>query len=67
MWFGAGVVSLSELPIGVSLLLLSTHGGRDPRVTAGAAASVLLIVWCDGALVAEAFKAKRTRRLRGTG
>lgn len=61
IWFGAGIVSLTELPFGVTLLLLSTHGGQDPRVTAAAAASVLLILWCDGALVTSAFEAGRAR------
>jgi hypothetical protein len=62
IWFGAGVVSLSELPIGVGILWLSLRGGTDPRVTVSVAVSVLLIVWCDAALVTVAFKKRRARR-----
>jgi hypothetical protein len=61
IWFGAVVVSLTELPMAVWMLLLSTRGGTDPRVTTGAAASVLFMVWCDAALVMEAFKTSRAR------
>jgi hypothetical protein len=64
--FGAVVVSISELPLSVSMLLLATRGGTDPRVTAGAAFSVLLIVWCDAALVATAFKTRRAGGVRET-
>jgi hypothetical protein len=62
IWFGACVVSLSELPIGVGMLRLSLRGGTDPRITASVAASVLLIVWSDLALVTGAFKTRRARR-----
>jgi hypothetical protein len=61
IWFGAVLVSLAELPFAISILLISTHGGRDPRVTVGAAVSVLLIVWCDAALVTRVLKARRAR------
>jgi hypothetical protein len=62
IWFGAVVVSLSELPIGVGILRLSLRGGTDPRVTASVAASILLVAWCDAALATEAFKTRRARR-----
>jgi hypothetical protein len=62
IWFGAGVVSVSELPMSIWLLLEATHGGSDPRVTAGAAVSVFLIIWCDVALVTAAFHARCARR-----
>jgi hypothetical protein len=61
IWFGAVVVSLSELPMSI-LLLETTRSGTDPRVTAGSAISALLIVWCDAALVAGALKTRRARR-----
>jgi hypothetical protein len=64
IWFGAGVVTLSELPIGIGILRLSLRGGTDPRVIASMAASVLLIVWCDVALVRDAIKARRASRAR---
>jgi len=66
IWFGAVVVSLSELPVAASMLLIATHGGSDPRVTAGAAASVLLIVWCDATLVTASFRTRRARLARTT-
>ena len=62
IWFGAGIVSLSELPIGVAMLRLSLRGGTDPRVTASMAASVFLIVSCDAALVVAVLKMKHARR-----
>jgi hypothetical protein len=67
IWFGAVVASLSELPIAISMLLISARGGTDPRVTVGAAASVLLIVWCDAALVMQAFKTSRARHPEKAG
>ncbi len=60
IWFGAGLLSLTGLPIGVYLLYF-TKRGSDPRVTVAAAASVLLVVWCDVAVVMEAIKMRRTR------
>ena len=59
IWFGAGVVSLTELPIGAAMLRNSFRGGTDPRVTAVVAAAVFLIISCDAALVTAAFKARR--------
>ena len=62
IWFGAGLLSLSGLPLGVWFLVLAYyHAGRDPRVTVVAAASVLLIVWCDVAVVMEAIKLRGAR------
>jgi hypothetical protein len=61
IWFGAVVVSLSELPIAAFMLLIAARGGADPRVTAGASVSVLLMVWCDAALVTDAFRKRRAR------
>jgi hypothetical protein len=61
IWFGAVAQSLYVLPFG-GMLLLSLRPGTDPRVTAVAAAAVLLVVLCDGALVTEAFKTRRAGR-----
>jgi hypothetical protein len=61
IWFGAVVLSLCVLPIGVGILLLSLRGGSDLWVTSSSAASVLLVVWCDVTLVMEAVKTRRTR------
>jgi len=62
IWFGAGIVSLTELPIGAAMLRNSLRGGTDPRVTAVVAASVFLIISCDAALVTAAFKTRRAGR-----
>ncbi len=58
--FGAGLVSLG-LPAGIHLLL-HTELGTDVRVTVSAAASVLLVVCCDIALVIEAIQMRFARR-----
>lgn len=62
IWFGAVVLSLCALPIGVGRLLLSLRGGTDPRVTAGAAAPVLLVVLGAVGVVMEAVKMRCGRR-----
>jgi hypothetical protein len=59
-WFGAGVVSLSILPLSIWFLFHALDG-TDPWVTAGSAVSVLFIVLCDAALLMEAINRKRTR------
>jgi hypothetical protein len=59
-WFGAGVVSLSILPLS-TWFLFHAFDGTDPWVTAGSAASVLFIVLCDAALLMEVISRKRTR------
>ena len=58
--FGAGVVSLSILPLSMRFLFHALDG-TDPWVTAGSAASVLFIILCDAALLMEAISRKRTR------
>ena len=60
VWFGAGVVSLSILPLALWFLFHALDG-TDPWVTAGSAASVLLIVLCDVALLMEAISGRRAR------
>jgi hypothetical protein len=60
-WFGAGVVSVCLLPIGVYILLADRAGGGDPRVIVSMAASVFLIALCDTALLTEIISRKRTR------
>ena len=60
MWFGAGVVSLWAIPVGMGILRLSLSGGTDPRVVAAAAVSVFLVVCCDAALLTDAFKSRQT-------
>jgi hypothetical protein len=62
IWFGAGVTSLWAIPAGLGILSLSLNGGRDPRVVAAAALTVLLVVWCDAVLVTEAIGMRRTLR-----
>lgn len=59
-WFGAGVVSLSILPLS-AWYLFHALDGTDPWVIAGSAASVLLIVLCDVALLMEAIRRKPPR------
>jgi hypothetical protein len=59
-WFGAGVVSLSILPLSMWFLFHALDG-TDPWITGGSAASVLCIVLCDAALLIEAISRKRTR------
>ena len=59
-WFGAGVVSLSILPLSM-WFLFHAFDGSDPWVTAGSVASVLFIVLCDSALLMETISWKRTR------
>ena len=58
-WFGAGLVSVSILPLSMSFLFHALSG-TDPWVTAGSAASVLFIVLCDATLLVEAISRKRT-------
>jgi hypothetical protein len=62
IWFGAGVVTLWTIPVGALILRASLDAGKDPRVVAAAAASVLLVVWCDAALVTDAVRMRRTLR-----
>jgi hypothetical protein len=64
VWLGAFLVSLCVIPIGFGILQLSLQRGTDPRVTAAAAASVLLVGWCDVVLVTEVVKTSRTRRAK---
>jgi hypothetical protein len=52
--FGAGATSLWVIPVGGFLLRFSLLGGRDPRVTGAALASILLVIWCDAVIVADA-------------
>jgi hypothetical protein len=59
-WFGAGVVSLSILPLSMWFLFHALDG-TDPWVTVGSAGSVLFIVLCDAALLMEAIMRKRSR------
>jgi hypothetical protein len=59
-WFGAGVVSLSILPLS-GWFLFHAFDGTGPWVTAGSAASVLFIVLCDAALMVEVISRKRSR------
>jgi hypothetical protein len=59
-WFGAGVVSLTILPLSIWVLFHALDG-TDPWFTAGSAVSVLFIVLCDAALLIEAINRKRTR------
>ena len=61
IWFGAGLLSLSGLPLGVWFLVIAFQRGTALSVIVGAAASVLLIVLCDVAIVMEAIKMRRTR------
>ncbi len=64
IWFGAVVLTLCVLPVGAGILLLSLRGGTDPRVRAAAVVSVLLVVWCDVALVTDAVKTRRIGHAR---
>lgn len=59
-WFGAGIVSLSILPLSM-WFLLHAFDGTDPWVTAGSAVSASLIVLCDAALLMEGISRKRSR------
>jgi len=56
---GAIFVTLWVIPVSVGILELSLNGGSDPRVVAAAAVSLLLVVWCDIALVVEAVRLRR--------
>jgi tetrahydromethanopterin S-methyltransferase subunit C len=65
IWFGAGVLSLFGLPLGVLMLRrVYLFDGTDWRVPIYAAASILVVVSCDVTLVIEALKARRARLLR---
>jgi hypothetical protein len=55
VWFGAVLVNVSILPLSLSFLL---SNGSDPWVSAASAASALLIVVCDFALLFEAITRK---------
>src|ERR1700733_306573 len=56
---GAIFVTLWVIPVSTVILDASRSGGRDPRVVAAAAVSLLLVVWCDIALVVEAIRLRR--------
>lgn len=60
-WFGAGLVSLSILPLSL-WLLFHAFVGTNLWLTAGSAVSVLLIVLSDRALLMEAISKKHTGR-----
>jgi hypothetical protein len=65
IWFGAVIASLSVLPLSVWILRLDLgtglgRGGGDWRVTTGCVATILLVGWCDTALVVQAVRMRQT-------
>jgi hypothetical protein len=53
MWFGAGITTLWGGTVGTYILHFSFKPGNDKRVMLAVLVSLVLLVWCDVALIKE--------------
>ncbi len=60
MWFGAAITTLWGGTVGAYILHFAFNPGSDKRIMLAVPVSLLLLVWCDVALIKEGFGQRRT-------